>query len=752
MKKPVSHPGQNDLFDHRKQEILRKSAPLADRMRPRTLEEFVGQDHIIGEGRLLRRAIQIDQLSSVIFYGPPGTGKTTLARIVANTTKAQFISINAVLAGVKEIREAIDSAQKTLSLHGRRTILFIDEVHRFNKAQQDALLPHVENGVLILIGATTENPYFEVNKALVSRSRIFQLKQLTEEDLKNVARQALADDERGLGKKQVRIDNDAIDHLVKVANGDARGVLNALELAVETTTAGDDGIVHIDRTTAEESIQQRAVLYDRDGDAHYDTISAFIKSVRGSDPDAALYWMAKMLYAGEDPRFIFRRLLILACEDIGLADPAALGVVVSASQAFDYVGLPEGRYHLAHACLYLATAPKSNSSMAFFDAIRIVSEEAADDVPDHLRDASRDGDGFGHGQGYLYPHAYRDHWVAQQYLPQGLQGKLFYQPSDQGYEKAILERVNRQREAQIEAMVEDDISSPLSIAQSGIPAKGSGQWLERTLSRRGEQLGRVRERLLDCAGIKRSSLILDCSGRTGLLTFEALRRAPEGGVWTLAHDDRAQATLQAAAKGMDPLRQPQIVRTNFENFDRDLKTAAGEKVGFDSIIGRNILTREKEKANLVKRLLAFVAPGGALALAETVPSEGQRLSSLASMWKVDEEILRSLARAEEELFSDALDPMVNWTALSLEQELGKITEVTVTVTRLEDMIQRRVSAGDIDSWLRTTDGKGRLSLGDRIARIGGEEKLSELRILMHRKLDFQEVQWKTVTAMVRIVE
>jgi putative ATPase len=752
MKKPVSHPGQNDLFDHHQREILRKSAPLADRMRPRTLEEFVGQDHIIGEGRLLRRAIQIDQLSSVIFYGPPGTGKTTLARIIANTTKARFLSINAVLAGVKEIREAIDSAQKTLSLYGRRTILFIDEVHRFNKAQQDALLPHVENGVVILIGATTENPYFEVNKALVSRSRIFQLKQLTGEDLKNVARQALADEERGYGKKRVCVDGDALDHLVKVANGDARGVLNALELAIETTRPGEGGIVHIGRTTAEESIQQRAVLYDRDGDAHYDTISAFIKSVRGSDPDAALYWMAKMLYAGEDPRFIFRRLLILACEDIGLADPAALGVVVSASQAFDCVGLPEGRYHLAHACLYLATAPKSNSSMAFFDAIRIVSEEAADGVPDHLRDASRDGDGFGHGQGYLYPHAYRDHWVAQQYLPQGLQGKLFYQPSDQGYEKSILERVNRQREAQIEAMVEDDISSPLSIAPGGIPAKGGGQWLERTLSRRGEQLGRVRERLLDLAGIKRSSLILDCYGRTGLLTFEALRRAPEGGVWTLAHDDRAQATLQAAAKGMDTLRQPQIVRTDFEDFDRDLKSAAGKKVRFDIVIGRNILTREKDKAGLVKRLLAFLAPGGALALAETVPSEGQRLSPLASPWKADAEVLRPLAGAEEQLFNDAENPMVNWTSASLEQELGKLPGVTVTIARQEDAILRRVSAADIDFWLRTTDGKGRLSLGDRIARTGGGEKLLELRILMHRKLDFQEVQWRTVTVMIRIVE
>jgi putative ATPase len=750
MKKSPSPPGQNDLFDHHRQEILRKSAPLADRMRPRTLDEFIGQDHLIGEGRLLRRAIQIDQLSSVIFYGPPGTGKTTLARIIANTTKAQFISINAVLAGVKEIREAIDSAQKTLSLYGRRTILFIDEVHRFNKAQQDALLPHVENGVLILIGATTENPYFEVNKALVSRSRIFQLKQLTEEDLKNVARQTVANEERGYGKKRVRIDGDALDHLVKVASGDARGVLNALELAVETTPADAEGIVRITRAIAEESIQQRAVLYDRDGDAHYDTISAFIKSVRGSDPDAALYWMAKMLYAGEDPRFIFRRMLILACEDIGLADPSALGVVVSAAQAFDYVGLPEGRYHLAHACLYLATAPKSNSSMAFFDAIKTVSEEAKDDVPNHLRDASRDSDGFGHGQGYLYPHAYRDHWVAQQYLPSTLQGKLFFQPSDQGYEKSIMERVARQREAQLAAMVEDDLSSPLAMDVDSGSATGAGKWIERTLSRRGEQLGRVRERLLALAGIERTSLILDCCGRTGLLTFEALRRAPEGAVWTLAHDDRAYATLQAAARGMEALKQPQIVRTDFSRFEKDLKNAAGKKVKFDRIIGRNVLTREANKIALVELLISLLGRGGSIVLAETVPSEGQRLSTLLSSRGIDSDAMLALVNAEERLFTDPDDPMVNWTSASLGRELGKFPEISITVAHEEDEIRRRISPADVDFWLRTTNREGRLSLGDRIAAAGGEETTAKLKAIMHRKLDFQEEQWKTVIAFVKI--
>jgi len=436
-----------DLFDQNRETVLNRSAPLANRMRPRTLDEYIGQEHIIGQGRLLRRAIQIDQLSSVIFYGPPGTGKTTLARIIANTTKANFISINAVLAGVKEIREAIDDAQKALAHYQKRTTLFVDEVHRFNKSQQDALLPHVENGTLTLIGATTENPYFEVNKALVSRSRIFQLTVLTEDDLKAIAMQALSDKERGYGNKNVVIDDDALIHLVRTANGDARGVLNALELAVETTPEDGDGVIRITRTIAEESIQQRAVLYDRDGDAHYDTISAFIKSLRGSDPDAALYWMAKMVYAGEDPRFIFRRMLIFACEDIGMADPNALIVVVNAAKAFDYVGMPEGRFHLSHACIYCATAPKSNSSMAFFDALNTVAQSASDDVPNHLRDASRDSKSLGHGKGYLYPHAYRDHWVAQQYLPDHLKGQVFYNPGEIGYERHVKERIERYRKS-----------------------------------------------------------------------------------------------------------------------------------------------------------------------------------------------------------------------------------------------------------------------------------------------------------------
>src|SRR5690554_2989033 len=412
------------------------SEPLAARMRPRTLSEYIGQDHIVGPGRLLRRAIEADQLSSLIFYGPPGTGKTTLARVIANSTRARFAAINAVLGGVKDIREAVAAAQASRR-SGVRTTLFVDEVHRWNKAQQDALLPHVENGTIILIGATTENPYFEVNKALVSRSRIFQLRPLTPDDLRQIALNALADPERGYGNLNVDLHSDALDHLVDVANGDARGVLNALELAVETTPPNEKGAILIDLTVAEESIQRRAVLYDKDGDVHYDTISAFIKSLRGSDPDAALYWMAKMVYAGEDPRFIFRRMAILAGEDVGLADPNAINVVMSCWQAFERIGMPEGAFPLAEAVLYLATCPKSNSTLAFFDAMRAVEQEQEADVPNHLKDSSRDKEGFGHGRGYLYPHAYRDHWVAQQYLPESLQGKLFYEPGEQGYERQI---------------------------------------------------------------------------------------------------------------------------------------------------------------------------------------------------------------------------------------------------------------------------------------------------------------------------
>ncbi|HZD57992.1 MAG TPA: AAA family ATPase [Anaerolineales bacterium] len=442
-----------DLFDHALKERMAQEAPLAARMRPRTLDEFVGQEEIVGEGRLLRRAIEADRLfSSIILWGPPGTGKTTLAMVIANHTQSHFETLSAVLAGKAELREVISAAQERRKLYQKRTILFVDEVHRWNKAQQDALLPHVENGTITLIGATTENPYFEVIGALVSRSRVFQLRSLEDRDVRLILERALENPERGYGKKNIQVDEDATEHLIRVAGGDARNALNALELAVESTPPGENGAIHVTLEVAQESIQRRAVLYDKDGDAHYDTISAFIKSVRGSDPDAALYWLAKMLYAGEDPRFILRRLVILAGEDIGLGDPLGLVVASSAAQAFDYIGLPEGIYPIVEATLYLATAPKSNSAGAYFKAFQLIEEEGKTDVPRHLQDANRDAKALGHGKGYQYPHEGPDHFLPQQYLPKALLGTYFYQPSTQGYEEQVVDRLARWREAQRRAL------------------------------------------------------------------------------------------------------------------------------------------------------------------------------------------------------------------------------------------------------------------------------------------------------------
>ncbi len=444
-----------DLFDQSLQDQLRDEAPLAARMRPQTLDEIVGQDHIIGPGSLLRRAIQADRLfSSIILYGPPGTGKTTLARVISNITQAHFESLSAVLAGVSDLRRVIADASERRRLYRKRTILFVDEVHRWNKAQQDALLPHVETGLLTLIGATTQNPYFDVIKALVSRSRIFELKPLTEEDISVLLTRALQDPERGYGKLDVRLDEDARTHLVRIAGGDARNALNALELSVMTTPPNENFEIHITLDVAQESIQKRAVLYDKGDDAHYDTISAFIKSVRGSDPDAALYWLAKMLHAGEDPRFILRRLIVLAGEDIGLADPQGIVVANASAQAYEYIGLPEGVYPIVEATLYLATAPKSNSAGAYFKALEKIETEGAGPVPIHLMDANRDAKGFGHGKGYDYPHNHEGHWTPQQYLPDGVVGTVFYQPTEEGYEAQVAERVRQWREAQKKALGE----------------------------------------------------------------------------------------------------------------------------------------------------------------------------------------------------------------------------------------------------------------------------------------------------------
>ena len=428
-----------DIFEFSAQEASERSAPLAARMRPRTFDEFVGQEHILGKGKLLRRAIESDRLfSSILLYGPPGTGKTTLARLIAAQSKAAFEAVSAVLAGVAELRKVISGAEERRRLYRERTILFVDEVHRWNKSQQDALLPHVESGLITLIGATTENPYFEVNRALLSRSRIFELKPLSEESLNAIIDRVLADSERGYGAREIALDEAARRIFLDLCNGDARSLLNGIELAVESTEPDERGGIVVTREIAEESIQKRAVSYDKAGDYHYDTISAFIKSLRGSDPDAALYWAAKMLIAGEEPRFILRRLVISACEDVGLADPNALVVVTATIQAFEFVGMPEGYYPIAEAILYVATAPKSNSTMAIFDAMNRIQQDGAGAVPVHLMDPSRDAKGFGHGAGYRYPHDFPNHYVEQQYLPSGVAGG-FYRPGQLGYEKKVRE-------------------------------------------------------------------------------------------------------------------------------------------------------------------------------------------------------------------------------------------------------------------------------------------------------------------------
>mgnify|MGYP001096478448 CR=1 FL=1 len=427
-----------DLFEYMRENNKNTESPLAMRLRPETLDEMVGQSHIIGKDKLLYRAIKADKLSSVIFYGPPGTGKTTLARIIANTTSAEFNQVNATVAGKKDMEEVVAKAKDNLGMYGRKTILFVDEIHRFNKGQQDYLLPFVEDGTIILIGATTENPYFEVNGALISRSIIFELKPLEKEDIKTIIKRAVYDEKKGMGSYNAAIDDDALEFLADISNGDARNALNAIELGILTTDRSDDGVIHIDLATAQECIQKRSVRYDKEGDNHYDTISAFIKSMRGSDPDAVSYYLAKMLYAGEDIKFIARRIMICASEDVGNADPNAIVVASACAQAVERVGMPEAQIILAHAASYVACAPKSNSVVnAIFSAMDAVKHEDTGQVPVYLRDAHYGGAAkLGHS-GYKYAHDYPNNYVDQQYLPDKIAGRVFYEPSDNGYERDI---------------------------------------------------------------------------------------------------------------------------------------------------------------------------------------------------------------------------------------------------------------------------------------------------------------------------
>ncbi|ADL35012.1 recombination factor protein RarA [Butyrivibrio proteoclasticus B316] len=434
-----------DLFDYMRQNNKEKESPLAARMRPRTLDEVVGQQHIIARDKLLYRAISADKLSSIILYGPPGTGKTTLAKVIAGTTKAEFMQINATIAGKKDMEDVVNKAKDNLGMYGKKTILFIDEIHRFNKGQQDYLLPFVEDGTVILIGATTENPYFEVNGALISRSIIFELKPLTADDIKVLLNRAVTDNERGMGAYKAVLETDAADFLADLADGDARHALNAIELGILTTPRSEDGLIHITKEVAEECIQKKVARYDKDGDNHYDTISAFIKSMRGSDPDAAVYYLARMLNAGEDPKFIVRRMMVCASEDVGNADPQALQVAVSASLAVERLGMPEARITLAQAASYIATAPKSNAAIcAIDDAMATVRETGNLPIPSHLQDAHYKSAGkLGHGIGYKYAHDYPNNYVEQQYLPYELNGKEFYNPSGNGYEVKIKEHMKK---------------------------------------------------------------------------------------------------------------------------------------------------------------------------------------------------------------------------------------------------------------------------------------------------------------------
>ena len=687
--------------------------PLAARMRPRSLDEYIGQEHIVGKGRLLRRAIQADRLSSVIFFGPPGTGKTTLAQVIANHTKSNFLSLNAVLAGVQQIRDAIASAETYKKLYGKPTILFVDEVHRWNRAQQDALLPWVENGTVIFIGATTENPFFEVNKALVSRSRVFQLTALTDANLYQTVERCLQDTERGYGKWQVSFAEGALEHLVETAAGDARSLLNALELAVETSVerwpppAGTEII--IDMQAAEESIQQKAVLYDKDGDYHYDIISAFIKSIRGSDPDAALYWLARMVRAGESPHFIFRRMLISACEDIGLADPYALTVVNSAAAAFDRIGLPEGRYHLTHAALYLATCPKSNSSLGFFDALKAVEKEQTE-VPNHLKDANRDGDSLGHGEGYLYPHAYRDHWIAQQYLPDELIGRVVYTPGYTGYEEKIRNEVLAKRETQLAAIHE--------AAEGKKDAFTVEDWQARTEGSSAEILEQIRDTLIGFANLSADDRVLVYRADGGLLLWPSTRITLNGCTAGIFEHQEALQSAQRYAETFEFLNRPIMtvlpVCTHpsekipaATQLDENLSAASEDKtlfpdLMFDVVLSYTPATTANGFTAFFSRVAQEHTAGARIIFAFALPQQGLRLSSLLP----SDESVNRFAAAEAAFFSDGKNKRTAWTETTVAGIAEKAGYHVQLLKKVDYQEKRLITQAELSRWFSSESDYG----------------------------------------------
>ncbi len=713
--------------------------PLADRMRPRVLDEFIGQDHIVGPGRLLRRAIQRDRLSSIILSGPPGTGKTTLARVIANTTSSRFISINAVLAGVQAIRDAVESAKRERELYDRKTILFVDEVHRWNKSQQDALLPYVENGTIVLIGATTENPFFEVNKALVSRSRVFQLHPLGDDDLVAAARYALSDRERGYGRWKVEFDDGALEHLVKVAEGDARSLLNALELAVETSVEpwppadGERVLVTLD--AAEQSIQRRAVLYDRDGDYHYDASSALIKSLRGSDPDAALYWLARMVYAGEDPRFIFRRLLISAAEDVGLADPAALGVVASCAEAYERIGLPEGQFLLAEAALYLATAPKSNSALAYFDALAAVEAERAE-VPDHLKDANRDAEGLGHGAGYLYPHAYRSHWTAQQYLPDSLKGAVFYQPGSLGHEARVRDEVLRRRDAQLAAWLSGELDVPRPTAAPTSHAQAAS-WTARADSSSAGGLSGLRDLVFKLAFPPRHANVLVLAADDGLMLREAVRTCAEGSVCGVCRDAASIDRLAYAFKDVEELLRPSLAACADAARVADTAMDAAGHAVFDLVVAAGFLSSYGAEAAveggraLVERLRA---DGGrpAFVFCERSPVAGALPTIVAPLLEAG--TLAAFTAADEAFFASSAAP-----GFSRERLEEAIVAMGLEPRRSEPYrydTQRSVGERDILAWLSADS-----AYGSAIASAIGAEVVAVVLDALKKGIESGQAAW-----------
>ena len=715
-----------DLFEEGKNSI----SPLADAMRPETLDDFFGQEHIVGKGRLLRRAIQADQLSSLIFYGPPGTGKTTLARIIANTTKSYFISINAVLSGVKEIRDAIEEAKKRRDFYGKRTILFVDEVHRWNKAQQDALLPWVENGTFIFIGATTENPYFEVNSALVSRSRVFQLLPLTKEDLKKAALKAISNKEKGYGRFKVTIDDDALEHLASIADGDARSLLNALQLAVETTPESypppEGTPIHITLEIAEESIQKKAILYDKEGDYHYDMISAFIKSLRGSDPDAALYWMARMIAGGEDPKFIFRRMMIQAAEDVGMADPYCLPVVVADAEAFDRVGMPEGQFFLSHAALYITSCKKTNTTYAYYDALDFVQKEKQYEVPSHLKDASRDKESFGHGEGYKYPHAFKDHWVAQQYLPSSLKGKVFYTPSNVGYEGEIAKELSRRREVQLEAQL-DTGESTGEILTFSPDDKSKNAWFRRTAGEKNTVLSAIRDELFVNAKLLRHHKVLIPGGDKGLLAWEASRRTPEGGVFVLMDKAEDMDYFANYPSVLSEVERPVAIKGTLESF------AEEHSMLFDCIIGRNTATRS-DKKQVFQQIHSLLEKDGSAVLSEIIPSQCTRLSQIVAPFLKETE-RKKLTSLENKLFEES--PLMLWNGEDLVSAAAGAGFLVHSHTK--DLAERRyITQKDIDNWL---DSNNPGTYGNALA---GEPKLSEkIKRVLESLIGNDGVEWKT---------